>query len=68
MVPMTFISWIYHFWAQFWPYFIFVNFRVYFGFSSHVEKGKYKMPKKQQKMASNQKMKENNSTLKFNFT
>ena len=26
------------------------------------------MPKKQQKMASNKKMQENNSTLKFNFT
>ena len=31
MVPMTFIWWIYHFWARFWPYFNFVDFRAYFG-------------------------------------
>ena len=30
MVPMTFIWWIYHFWARFWPYFNFVDFRAYF--------------------------------------
>ena len=55
MAPMTFISWIYHFWARFWPYFNFFDFRAYFGHFSHVKKGKYKMPKKHQKMASNQK-------------
>ena len=31
MVSMTFIWWIYHFWARFWPYFNFVDFRAYFG-------------------------------------
>ena len=30
MVPMTFISCIYHFWARFWPYFNFVDFWAYF--------------------------------------
>ena len=36
MVPMTFIWWIYHFWARFWPYFNFVDFRAYFGHFSLV--------------------------------
>ena len=31
MVFMTFILWIDHFWARFWPYFNFVDFRAYFG-------------------------------------
>ena len=31
MVPVTFIQRIYHFWARFWPYFNFVDFRAYFG-------------------------------------
>ena len=31
MVPMALIWRIYHFWAQFWPYFNFVDFRAYFG-------------------------------------
>ena len=31
MVPMALIWWIYHFWARFWPYFNFVDFRAYFG-------------------------------------
>ena len=68
MAPMTFILLIYHFWARFGPYFNFVDFWAYFGHFSHVKKGKYKMPKKQQKMASNQKIQENKPTLKFNFT
>ena len=67
MAPMTFISWIYHFLAQFWPYFNFVDFRAYFGHFSHGKNGKYKMPKKQQKMASNRKMQENKHSLQFNF-
>ena len=44
------------------------DFRAYFGHFSLVKKVKYKMPNKQQKMASNKKMQENKSTLKFNFT
>ena len=28
---MALTSWIYHFWARFWPYFDFVDFRAYFG-------------------------------------
>ena len=36
MVPMTLIWWIYHFWARFWPYFNFVDFRAYFGHFSLV--------------------------------
>ena len=35
---MTFIWWIYHFWARFWPYFNFVDFRAYFGPPSHVNR------------------------------
>ena len=31
MGPMALIWWIYHFWARFWPYFNFVDFRAYFG-------------------------------------
>ena len=31
MVPMALIWWIYHFWARFWPYFNFADFRAYFG-------------------------------------
>ena len=67
MAPTFFISWIYHFWARFWPYFNFVDFRAYFGHFSHVKKGKYKMPKKQQKMASNQKnaRKQTHSKIQF---
>ena len=42
MVPMTFIWWIYHFWARFWPYFNFVDFRAYFGPFSHVNRVKHK--------------------------
>ena len=38
MVPMTFIWWIYHFWARFWPYFNFVDFRAYFGPFPHVNR------------------------------
>ena len=38
MVPMALIWWIYHFWAQFWPYFNFVDFRAYFGPFSHVNR------------------------------
>ena len=35
MASAAFISWIYYFWARFWPYFNFVDFRAYFGpFSS----------------------------------
>ena len=48
--------------------FQFFDFRACFGNFSHVKKGKYKMPKKQQKMASNKKMQENKPTLEFNFT
>ena len=54
--------------TRFWPYFNFVDFRAYFGHFSHVKKGKYRMPKKQQKLASNKKMLENKPTLKFYFT
>ena len=68
MVPMTFISWIYHFWARFWPYFNFVDFRAYFGPFSLVNRDRQKMADLQRKMASNQKMQENKPTLKFNFT
>ena len=38
MVPMALIWWIYHFWARFWPYFNFVDFRAYFGPFSHVNR------------------------------
>ena len=67
MVPTTFISWIYHFWAQFWPYFNFADFRANFGHFSLVKKGKYKMPNKQQKMASNKKnaRKQTHSKIQF---
>ena len=41
MASKAFISWIYHFWAQFCPYFNFVDFRAYFGHFSLVKKGKY---------------------------
>ena len=68
MVPMTFISWIYHFWARFWPYFNFVDFRAYFGPFSLVNRDRQKMADLLMKMASNQKMQENKPTLKFNFT
>ena len=65
---MSFISWIYHFWARFWPYFNFVDFQAYFGHFSHVKKGKQRIADWVMKMASNQKMQENKPTLKFNFT
>ena len=68
MVPMTFIWWIYHFWARFWPYFNFVDFRAYFGPFSLVNRDRQKMADLLRKMASNQKMQENKPTLKFNFT
>ena len=68
MVPMTFIWWIYHFWARFWPYFNFVDFRAYFGPFSLVNRDRQKMADLPRKMASNQKMQENKPTLKFNFT
>ena len=65
---MTFIWWIYHFWARFWPYFNFVDFRAYFGPFSLVNRDRQKMADLLRKMASNQKMQENKPTLKFNFT
>ena len=68
MVSMTFIWWIYHFWARFWPYFNFVDFRAYFGPFSLVNRDRQKMADLLMKMASNQKMQENKPTLKFNFT
>ena len=68
MVPMTFIWWIYHFWARFWPYFNFVDFRAFFGPFSLVNRDRQKMADLLRKMASNQKMQENKPTLKFNFT
>ena len=68
MVPITFIWWIYHFWARFWPYFNFVDFRAYFGPFSLVNRDRQKMADLLMKMASNQKMQENRPTLKFNFT
>ena len=68
MAPITFISWIYHFLARFWPYFNFVDFRAYFGHFSHVKKGKQRLADLVMKMTSNQKMQENKPTLKFNFT
>ena len=68
MASMTFISWIYHFLARFWPYFNFVDFRAYFGHFSHVKMGKQRMAGILMKMASKQKMQENKPTLKFNFT
>ena len=68
MALMTFISWIYHFWARFWPYFNFVDFRAYFGHFSHVKKSKQLIADLVMKMASNQKMQENKPTSKFNFT
>ena len=68
MASRIFISWIYHFWARFWPYFNFVDFRAYFGHFSHVKKGKHRIADLVMKMASNQKMQENKPTLKFNFT
>ena len=68
MVPMTFIWWIYHFWARFWPYFNFVDFRAYYGPFSLVNRDWQKMADLLRKMASNQKMPENKPTLKFNFT
>ena len=68
MVPMTFIWWIYHFWARFWPYFNFVDFRAYFGPFSLVNRDQQKMADFIMKMASNKKMQENKPTLKFNFT
>ena len=68
MVPMTFIWWIYHFWARFCPYFNFVDFRAFFGPFSLVNRDRQKMADLLRKMASNQKMQENKPTLKFNFT
>ena len=68
MVPMTFIWWIYHFWARFWPYFNFMDFRAFFGPFSLVKRDRQKMADLLMKMASNQKMQENKPTLKFNFT
>ena len=68
MVPMTFIWWIYHFWARFWPYFNFVDFRAFFGPFSLVNRNRQKMADLLRKMASNQKMQENKPTLRFNFT
>ena len=65
---MTFIWWIYHFWARFWPYFNFVDFRAFFGPFSLVNRDRQKMADLLRKMASNQKMQENKPTLKFNFT
>ena len=41
MVSMTFIWWIYHFWARFWPYFNFVDFRAYFAPFSLVNRGQF---------------------------
>ena len=35
---MALIWWIYHFWAWFWPYFNFVDFRAYFGPFPHVNR------------------------------
>ena len=32
MVSMTFISWIYHFWARFWPYLILLIFGLILAF------------------------------------
>ena len=43
MVPMALIWWIYHFWAQFWPYFNFVDFQAYFGPFSLVKSAKTKI-------------------------
>jgi len=57
--------------AFFFLFFLFeAIFRCSFGILHlpYFTREKYKMPKKQQKMASNQKMQENKSTLKFNFT
>ena len=68
MDPMALIWWIYHFWARFWPYFNFVDFRAYFGPFSLVNRDRQKMADLQRKMASNQKMQKNKPTLKFNFT
>ena len=68
MVTMTFIWWIYHFWARFWPYFNFVDFRAYFGPFSLVNRDRQKMADLLRKIASNKKMQENKPTLKFNFT
>ena len=68
MVSKTFIWWIYHLWARFWPYFNFVDFRAYFGPFSLVNRDQQKMADLLRKMASNQKMQENKPTLKFNFT
>ena len=68
MVLMALIWWIYHFWARFWPYFNFVVFRAYFGPFSLVNRVRQKMADLLMKMASNKKMQENKSTLKFNFT
>ena len=68
MVLMTFIWWIYHFWARFWPYFNFVDFRAFFGPFSLENRDRQKMANLLRKMASNQKMQENKPTLKFNFT
>ena len=68
MAPMALIWWIYHFWARFWPYFNFVDFRAYFGPFSLVNRDRQKMANLLMKMASNKKMQENKPTLKFNFT
>ena len=68
MVRMTFIWWIYHFWARFWPYFNFVDFRAYFGPFSLVNRDQQKMADFIMKMASNKRMQENKPTLKLNFT
>ena len=42
MVLTAFISWLYHFWVRFWPYFNFVDFRAYFGHFSFVNGVKHK--------------------------
>ena len=44
MVPMALIWWIYHFWARFWPYFNFADFRAYFGPFSHVNRVEHENP------------------------
>ena len=60
------MTFIYHVWSRFWPYFNTVDFRAYFGRFSHVKKGKYKMPKNSRRWPQIKKMQENKPTPKFN--
>ena len=60
MACRTFISWIYHFWARFWPNFNFVDFQASFGHFSLVKSAKNKIVFRMQKECSNKKVNKTN--------